>query len=128
MMKQSVGVDIVQVKRFEKWKNWSDTKLKRIFSTKEIAYAKSNMIFCAQRLAVRFAAKEAFFKAFQHLFPQKKISLLKIMLAVSVEKRLCGRPYLKVAYDKLFIDPLTTSISISHTDCCAIAVVQLHSK
>lgn len=127
-MKQVVGVDIVQVSRFEKWKRWSDVQLKRVFSTEEISYAKSNQLFCAQRFAVRFAAKEAFFKAFCQLYPEKKINLLQSMAAVSVAKEMYGKPYLLIDYTQLFIDPLKSTVSLSHSNCCAIAVVQLSNS
>lgn len=126
-MKQAAGVDIVQVSRFEKWKHWSENQLNRVFSIEEIAYAKSNPLFSAQRLAVRFAAKEAFFKAFCQLYPEKKISLLKIMTTVSVAKEASGKPYLLINYKKLFVNPLTITISLSHSTCCAIAVVHMHN-
>lgn len=124
-MKQAVGIDIVQVSRFKKWAEWSDEKLLRVFSAEEITYAKKNSHFTAQRLAVRFAAKEAFFKAVQHFYSDKKISLFTIISAVSVAKESSGKPYLAIDYEKLFIDPLKTILSLSHTSCCATAVVQL---
>jgi phosphopantetheine--protein transferase-like protein len=126
-MKQAVGIDIVQVKRFDRWASWSDKKLSRIFSSAEIAYAKKNTHFTAQRLAVRFAAKEAFLKALQQLYSYKKISLFTVFSAVSVAKEPSGKPYLIIQYEKLFIDILKTTLSLSHTTCCGIAVVLLQS-
>src|SRR4051812_47441886 len=108
-MTHAIGIDIVQVQRFNEWGSWSDQKLQRIFSVTEIAYAKQNVLFTAQRFAVRFAAKEAFFKAFQQLFPEKKINLLKIMSAISVAKKESGQPYLVINHEKLFVDSLKTN-------------------
>ena len=50
------------------------------------------------------------------------------MSAVSVAKEMSGKPYLIVDYQKLFINPLESVISLSHSNCCAIAVVQLHNN
>ncbi|HTM06090.1 MAG TPA: 4'-phosphopantetheinyl transferase superfamily protein [Patescibacteria group bacterium] len=127
-MKQAVGIDIVQVSRFKKWAELPDQKLLRVFSAEEIAYAKKNSHFTAQRLAVRFAAKEAFLKAFQQLYPHKKLSLLTIFSATSVGKEISGNPYLIIQYEKFSIEPLHTTLSLSHTNCCAIAVIELHNK
>ena len=127
-MKQAVGIDIVQVSRFKKWAELPDQKLLRVFSAEEIAYAKKNSHFTAQRLAVRFAAKEAFFKALQQLYPKKRTNLLVVMSAVSVAKELSGKPYLIVKYEKFSIESLHTTLSLSHTNCCAIAVIELHNK
>lgn len=124
-MTHAVGIDIVHVQRFNEWGSWSDQKLRRIFSVTEIAYAKQNALFTAQRFAVRFAAKEAFFKAFQQLYPEKKISLLTVMNSVFVAKKESGQPYLVIDHEKIGINSLKANLSLSHTACCATAVVQL---
>lgn len=58
-----IGFDIIEVSRIESALNrWGEKFEKRIFTEKEICYCKSkNNRF--QRLACRFAAKEALFKA-----------------------------------------------------------------
>lgn len=56
-----IGVDIIAVKRFEKWVNSPDM-IERFFNEKEIKSGKSLSAVC-QHYAVRFAAKEAFSKA-----------------------------------------------------------------
>ena len=62
-MIQAIGVDLVEIKRFERWHSYSDTTLKRIFSQQEIEYARAEPRLSAQRLAARFAVKEAAYKA-----------------------------------------------------------------
>ena len=58
------GVDIVEIARIRQAANkWKDRFLRRIFTDKEIDYAKSKR-FLYQHLAARFAAKEAVLKAF----------------------------------------------------------------
>jgi holo-[acyl-carrier protein] synthase len=57
------GIDIVEVNRVEEaFKKWGRRFLGKIFTDREIRYAKGkNALF--QHLAARFAAKEAVFKA-----------------------------------------------------------------
>ena len=58
-----VGVDIVEVERIEKAvRRFGDRFLKRVFTEQEIAYS-MNKVHPYQKLATRFAAKEAAFKA-----------------------------------------------------------------
>ena len=64
-----IGVDIVDVKRFESIiYRWRERFLRRIFTDKEIRYCNTKK-HPAQRFATRFAAKEAFIKA---LFPKEQ--------------------------------------------------------
>ncbi len=62
-MKTALGIDIVEIKRLEKVsKRWGKSFIEKVYTKKEIAYAKSRK-FPYQHLAARFAAKEAIFKA-----------------------------------------------------------------
>lgn len=58
-----IGIDSVDIARFEQWHTYSHKKLLRVFSPAEIAYSLENPTKSAERFAVRFAAKEALFKA-----------------------------------------------------------------
>lgn len=59
----AVGIDIVEIRRLEAVsKKWAGAFLKRVYTERELAYARSKR-FPAQHLAARFAAKEAIFKA-----------------------------------------------------------------
>ena len=59
----AIGIDIVEIKRLERMsKKWGKAFLRKIYTDKELAYAKSKR-FPEQHLAARFAAKEAVFKA-----------------------------------------------------------------
>ena len=59
----AIGIDIVEIKRLERVsKKWGKSFLRKIYTEKELAYARSKR-FPAQHLAARFAAKEAVFKA-----------------------------------------------------------------
>jgi len=60
----SVGIDLVSVPRIAaSLAAFGDRFLRRVFTAKEIAYATVDPAMTAQRLAARFAAKEAAKKA-----------------------------------------------------------------
>jgi holo-[acyl-carrier protein] synthase len=64
MVKPSVGIDLVRVSRVAaSLERFGERFLKRIFTDGEIAYATAAPAFTAERLAARFAAKEATVKA-----------------------------------------------------------------
>lgn len=59
-----VGIDLVRVSRIEEsLSHFGQRFLRRLFHQDEIAYALASPATCAQRLAARFAAKEAALKA-----------------------------------------------------------------
>ncbi len=59
-----VGIDLVQVSRVaESLQRFGDRFLRRVFTEGEISYATADPAQMAERLAARFAAKEATLKA-----------------------------------------------------------------
>ncbi|MGH8821506.1 MAG: holo-ACP synthase [Rhodoferax sp.] len=59
-----LGYDLVQISRIEESiKHFGDSFKQRFFTTGELNYAHLGEGLCAQRLAARFAAKEAVIKA-----------------------------------------------------------------
>lgn len=59
-----VGIDLVQVSRIaESIERFGERFLRRVFTDAEVAYAQSSPTQHLQRLAARFAAKEATIKA-----------------------------------------------------------------
>jgi holo-[acyl-carrier protein] synthase len=59
-----VGIDLVRISRIEdSLQRFGERFLKRVFHPDEISYAKAAPFLSAQRLAARFAAKEAALKA-----------------------------------------------------------------
>ena len=61
--KNAIGIDIVEIKRLERVsKKWGKSFLRKVYTDRELGYAKSKR-FPYQHLAARFAAKEAIFKA-----------------------------------------------------------------
>jgi holo-[acyl-carrier protein] synthase len=58
------GVDIVDITRFERFvRERMDSLFQRLFTPRELEYCRHKNK-CAQHYALRFAAKEAFFKAY----------------------------------------------------------------
>ncbi len=105
-----LGIDLVEVTRIRRLSGRSPGFLKRFFTAGELAYAlKSKNKF--ERLAARFAVKEAVIKALDaRELPLKDIE---------VENTASGRPQVKV---KGF-PRLRLMVSISHTGSHACAAV-----
>lgn len=118
-----IGLDAVDISRFEHWSKYSIKQLQKVFHADEIAYAFSNSQKTAERLAARFAAKEAFYKALSAL-TQKKYSLLYIFKHVRVSHRENGVPFLIINPSILSTDYFCT-LTITHTSKTAIALVFL---
>lgn len=130
-----IGVDSVDIKRFESWSSYNPPLLRRIFSEQEIAYCLQNPSKSAERFAVRFAAREAFFKAYSMYQPEHAIPFLTLCRLITIEKKSNDAPNLLVDWVKVaahrsntFIPP-TTSIdillSLTHTQQTATAFVIL---
>ena len=104
-----IGVDVVEVERIrEIITRRGERFLRRIFTEREIAYALSaRSPLREERVAARFAAKEAFLKALGHPVPLKEIEIVN---DENGRPRVLfrGRPY---------------PLSLSHTRGIAVAVV-----
>jgi len=103
-----IGIDIVEVSRIAKLIK-SKQFLKRVFTAQEIAYcsAKKNK---AQHFAVRFAAKEAVYKA----LGQAELALTDI----GVKNLPSGKPEVYIRGKR----KPRMAISLTHTDAYAAAV------
>ena len=73
-----VGIDLVEVPRFRAFlERRGERALRRLFTPAEMAYAeKAAPELAVQRLAARFAAKEAFCKALGKAVPFREIEVL----------------------------------------------------
>lgn len=73
-----VGIDVVEVPRFSAFlARWGERAQTRLFTEREISYARrARGELFVQRLAVRFAAKEAFCKALGKPVPFREIEVL----------------------------------------------------
>lgn len=118
-----LGLDAVEIERFEQWPNHSISRLQQIFSQHEINYASKLPLKAPERFAARFAAKEAAYKALAHLMPVQ-ISLIAFCKLVQVINDSNGAPYLQADFNtlKLSLD-LKLFLSITHTQTLAMAVV-----
>jgi len=107
----SIGVDIVEISRIEELTR-NDRFCARVFSSREIAYCKSRKK-PGQHYAVRFAAKEAVWKA----LGKKGITHRDISIRNTPE----GKPLVTLP-KKLKKLEKKCSITLSHTGDYAVAV------
>lgn len=126
----TIGIDTVEVNRFINFHTYADKQLLRFFSYAEITYARSNPLKSAERFAVRFAAKEAFLKAYTQSIPLHRISLRAIAPLIEIIK-INGCPQLHIQWDalkKIYDDTstLNNSVTLTHSTQHAIAVVVLY--
>ena len=128
-----VGVDSVEVKRFSHWRQFSKKTLQRVFSSEEIDYCLITPVKSRERFAVRFAIREAFFKAYSTVFPEVRVPFLTVCKQLALKKTNYGVPYLLINWSQLIksnnqtTSKITASISFSHTKTIATAVVILQS-
>jgi len=105
-----VGIDIVDVSRIERiMKRFGDRFLNKVFTIQELEYARKKMRM-HESLAGRFAAKEAFMKAYGAAVGWKEIEILQHG----------GKPYI------VFGGTIYREVSISHERSFAVAVVVIH--
>lgn len=129
-MIHGIGIDTIEIDRFTHWHSFSTAQLRRIFSVEEISYCLESERLRAQRFAIRFAAREAFFKALQSGFPDLKLLLLPTCRALSILRNNNGLPKLIVNWDVLAkinsqIKPLKPHLSLTHSRNLATAIVIL---
>jgi phosphopantetheine--protein transferase-like protein len=130
-MIRGVGTDIVRIDRFEKWKMFSYDQKRRIFSNQELLDCGNDI----SSLAVRFAAKEAFFKALCAALvklgkTEHQFSFLFLCSHVEVVKEEWGVPSLKIAWTGIEervgqLPILIAEVSLSHEKDVAMAFVVL---
>lgn len=129
-----IGTDIVQVKRFESWNNFSHSKFRRVFSEKELAQSSLGGSYDSSSLAARFAAKEAAFKAMSASLVKlnivdKEFSLLFLCKCVEVVKGKWDVPKLSIDWRSIEekigkkLPKLDVELSISHEKDYALAFV-----
>lgn len=126
-VRSSIGVDIVEIARLRRSsKKWGRQFLGKIYTARELAYAKSKR-YPEQHLAARFAAKEAVFKALGEVEREfvgwKNVEILNDP---------AGKPYLvwhgaaERARVKHGIQDAV--VSLSHTENYAVATALLHFR
>ncbi len=132
-----IGTDIVAIKRFESWQQFPRERLQRIFTQPELDYcANPQGGYVLERLAARFAAKEAFYKALSSALLKIDSSLkappfLTIAPLIRIHNGLNGVPELIVDWKvlgeslKRELPPMTVCLSLSHEKDYALAFVLL---
>lgn len=123
-MVAGIGVDVVEIARFAAWHTFSHAQLRRIFSEKEIAHCLAVPARSAERFAVRFAAREALFKALSQAgYPP--IPFLKLCAAVQLVHAPSGAPELVIDWNMLGLGAQKSPVllSLSHANTVAIAMV-----
>ncbi len=125
---QGLGIDAVEIHRFRHWHTFKRVQLLRIFSSTEIDHCLASAPKSAERFAVRFAAKEAFFKAWNSAFPAATAPFLTFCRAVSVDHNATHTPHLVIR--KNILPPLSQELilllSLTHTQTTAIACVLIN--
>ena len=125
-MKIFIGIDAVEVKRFQHFHTYSRKQLSRLFSTDEIAYCLQNPIKSAERFAARFAAKEALYKALTHALEKPPCSFLQLCAVTSIINK--PHPVATIKWEQLGTPQKQLQISITHTKDLAFAHVMLYKE
>lgn len=113
------GTDIIEIKRIkDDIEKLGEKFLNRIYTKKEIEYCESKKSQKYQSYAVRFAAKEAIYKAISSQLENKHSIEWKNMEILNDNN---GRPVIQIHNSNLKID--TIDVSLSHCKEYAIATV-----
>jgi len=110
-----VGIDAVDIHRMRSFAYASHWQLRRVFTEHEIAYCFAQSTLTLSRLATRFAAKEATWKALsQYTNPPAFLTLCRNTEIISHQG---PRLYIPMYPN------LSTSVSLTHTNTSATAIV-----
>lgn len=114
-MKIFNGTDIIEIFRIkEDIENYGEKFLKRVYTEKEINYCESKRINKYESYAVRFAAKEAVYKAIS-----KKINMNCDWQNIEIVNDENGRPEVKLKVEIRDLEYI--EISLSHSKEYAVA-------
>ena len=130
-----VGIDAVTINRFAHWHLQSRRSLRRLLSDAEIDYCLSVPALSAERFAVRYAAREGFFKALQAMQSFQDngctVPFLRVIRSLEIVRRVNGAPRCVVDWDRLGVlselQP-RVHISLTHTEAEAQALVIIESQ
>lgn len=114
-----VGIDCIDISRFEESSLLMKRNLKRMFTEKEITYCQ-NKEHPSQHYAVRFAAKEAIQKAFTNY--NVKIPLNDIEIVHQKN----GIPYAQINHESA--DDYIIKISLSHSKTTAVSIAIISKR
>lgn len=114
--KLEVGIDCVDISRFNKDVISKKNILKKIFTENEIQYCEKKGK-TSQHYAVRFAGKEAIVKAFSCYYITVSLKQIEIL------NKKNGSPYVKILDDKLSDFDIKISLSHSRETAMAVAII-----
>jgi holo-[acyl-carrier protein] synthase len=129
-----VGVDIVDITRFNRWMQYSESQLLRVFSRQELQACRVDDCYIPDKLAARFAAKEALFKALSASLVSLKLtnytfSLLFLCKHAEVTSGTWDVPMMIVDWGAIkdivgdALPDLSVQLSLSHDAGRAVAFV-----
>jgi len=121
-----IGIDSVEITRFAHWHTYSQKQLLRVFGQSEIEYCLAVPTKSSERFAVRFAAREALFKAYSSWQPNHKTPFLTFCRAVTILKK-NNVPFVEINLPN-FSSKSSVLISLSHTATIATAFVIFESN
>lgn len=119
-----IGLDTVGVHEVDAaWRHFGQRYLSKLFTDDEVAYALSAPACSAERLAARFAAKEAVIKALNLGEAGVSFKDIGIQHGAGGEPRLALQGLARQALDAL--GPADVAVSLSHdpTHACAVVVI-----
>ncbi len=114
-----IGIDSVEIARFTHWHTYSQKKLRRIFSAQEIEYSLAIPEKVSERLAARFAAREALYKA----WPFTQEPFISFCKKIAIHNGENNKPNLQIKATQA--QGLIIHLSITHTKDLATAMVIL---
>jgi len=114
-----IGIDCIDIARFNESSILLKQNLKRIFTNKEIDYCQK-MEHPSQHFAVRYAGKEAVQKAFTEYNIAISLNHIEIL------KKENGKPFVHMVDDKA--KDFNIKISLSHSKTTAVAIALITSK
>lgn len=115
-----IGTDIIEISRIKRSIEDTDNKfIERIYTNKEIEYCESRKSQKYQHYAVRFAGKEAVFKAISSMLKNKFEIDWK---DIEILNDSSGRPYVNILKSKIS-EKINIDISLSHCKEYAVANV-----
>lgn len=128
-----IGVDALEIDRFVLWHLKSVKQLQKIYSEQEISYCLAQPSMSAARFCVRFAAREALFKALTQA-GVIQIPFLSLCKAMSVGKDRSNVPYIILhserfsTQDRKILEQCSILLTLTHSKKIALASVILQKR
>jgi holo-[acyl-carrier protein] synthase len=124
-----VGIDLVQVSRMaESVERFGDRFLRRVFTAGEIAYATSAPAVALERLAARFAAKEATMKALGLVEDPCDWRHIEVRRSASGSCDLALHGHVREAAARLGAEAFALSMSHEGDYATAVVVTTIHTS